>query len=254
MLAVTFPPIGRHVRGTNLPPTSVVSREQDEITSVPRWPKLRNHPERMIQTHHVKLCMSRMYYSFTGYRAFLEFIFVRYHDWEHFSSIRNLKGPHNGLPHVVETPPHSEPQILKKKQTSKSRSKIDPLKHSSRKTPKVTVTIASRTSTLRSESADADISPYPYANPIVLTGDANSSSTIDLRIRRSPKRGREASSPSSSEGCADRTCSSRLSSRRRMTGPNDDGDTEERSIDQGPALNSTRGLSASGRAAESTTS
>ena len=27
----------------------------------------------------------------------------RYHDWEHFSSIRNLSGPHAGLPHVKET-------------------------------------------------------------------------------------------------------------------------------------------------------
>ena len=27
-----------------------------------------------------------------------------YHDWEHFSSVRNIKGPHNGLPKVVEAP------------------------------------------------------------------------------------------------------------------------------------------------------
>jgi len=27
-----------------------------------------------------------------------------YHDWEHFSSVRNIKGPHNGLPKVVESP------------------------------------------------------------------------------------------------------------------------------------------------------
>jgi len=27
-----------------------------------------------------------------------------YHDWEHFSSVRNIKGPHNGLPKIVETP------------------------------------------------------------------------------------------------------------------------------------------------------
>ncbi|KAJ7657764.1 hypothetical protein DFH06DRAFT_1408792 [Mycena polygramma] len=33
----------------------------------------------------------------------------RYHDWEHFSSIRNLKGPHTGLPVVRETPPHPYP-------------------------------------------------------------------------------------------------------------------------------------------------
>ncbi|KAG5641217.1 hypothetical protein DXG03_005750 [Asterophora parasitica] len=32
-------------------------------------------------------------------------IYVAYHDWEHFSSIRNLRGPHNGLPVVREVPP-----------------------------------------------------------------------------------------------------------------------------------------------------
>ncbi|KAJ7801708.1 hypothetical protein B0H14DRAFT_3782518 [Mycena olivaceomarginata] len=32
-----------------------------------------------------------------------------YHDWEHFSSIRNLKGPHTGLPAVRETPPYPYP-------------------------------------------------------------------------------------------------------------------------------------------------
>ncbi|KAJ7500759.1 hypothetical protein B0H11DRAFT_2155417 [Mycena galericulata] len=32
-----------------------------------------------------------------------------YHDWEHFSSIRNLKGPHTGLPVVRETPAPAYP-------------------------------------------------------------------------------------------------------------------------------------------------
>ncbi|KAJ6620423.1 hypothetical protein B0H10DRAFT_1077302 [Mycena sp. CBHHK59/15] len=36
-------------------------------------------------------------------------IYVAYHDWEHFSSIRNLKGPHTGLPAVRETPPYPQP-------------------------------------------------------------------------------------------------------------------------------------------------
>ncbi|KAJ7605815.1 hypothetical protein FB45DRAFT_464620 [Roridomyces roridus] len=31
-------------------------------------------------------------------------VYVAYHDWEHFSSIRNLRGPHSGLPSVRETP------------------------------------------------------------------------------------------------------------------------------------------------------
>jgi len=32
----------------------------------------------------------------------------RYHDWEHFSSIRNLRGPHTGLPNIAETPPPAD--------------------------------------------------------------------------------------------------------------------------------------------------
>ncbi|PPQ75137.1 hypothetical protein CVT24_010099, partial [Panaeolus cyanescens] len=34
-------------------------------------------------------------------------VYVAYHDWEHFSSIRNLRGPHVGLPNVQEMPAQS---------------------------------------------------------------------------------------------------------------------------------------------------
>jgi OTU domain-containing protein 3 len=40
-------------------------------------------------------------------------LFESYHDWEHFSSIRSLRGPHSGLPNVRETgapPPEPEPE------------------------------------------------------------------------------------------------------------------------------------------------
>ncbi|KAG9004802.1 hypothetical protein FRB94_002051 [Tulasnella sp. JGI-2019a] len=30
-------------------------------------------------------------------------LYVAYHDWEHFSSVRNISGPHQGIPNVVET-------------------------------------------------------------------------------------------------------------------------------------------------------
>lgn len=30
-------------------------------------------------------------------------LYVAYHDWEHFSSVRNLTGPHQGVPNVCET-------------------------------------------------------------------------------------------------------------------------------------------------------
>ncbi|KAJ3859503.1 cysteine proteinase [Lentinula novae-zelandiae] len=32
-------------------------------------------------------------------------IYVAYHDWEHFSSVRNLRGPHTGIPQVCEMAP-----------------------------------------------------------------------------------------------------------------------------------------------------
>lgn len=33
---------------------------------------------------------------------------TRYHDWEHFSSVRNIKGPHHGLPKIQEQPAEPE--------------------------------------------------------------------------------------------------------------------------------------------------
>ncbi|KAH9976885.1 hypothetical protein BGW80DRAFT_1456949 [Lactifluus volemus] len=39
-------------------------------------------------------------------------VYVAYHDWEHFSSIRNLRGPHSGLPNVSELPPEASSQDL----------------------------------------------------------------------------------------------------------------------------------------------
>ncbi|KAI0668996.1 hypothetical protein C8Q78DRAFT_223334 [Trametes maxima] len=53
-------------------------------------------------------------------------IYVAYHDWEHFSSIRCLQGPHTGLPNVVETPaPEEEPPSASqsKKPSSKVKAK-----------------------------------------------------------------------------------------------------------------------------------
>src|SRR6266702_4797453 len=61
----------------------------------------------------------------------------RYHDWEHFSSIRNLRGPHTGLPNIVETPPPGsepesasltavkEPEKERKKENAKEKGKAN---------------------------------------------------------------------------------------------------------------------------------
>ncbi|OBZ74542.1 OTU domain-containing protein 3 [Grifola frondosa] len=54
------------------------------------------------------------------------YIASRYHDWEHFSSIRSLRGPHTGIPNVIETPAPEAPAIVtatsvKKKPLSKAK-------------------------------------------------------------------------------------------------------------------------------------
>ncbi|KAJ7157965.1 hypothetical protein C8R43DRAFT_996504 [Mycena crocata] len=52
-------------------------------------------------------------------------IYVAYHDWEHFSSIRNLKGPHTGLPVVRETPPYPYPPSPTSSYADPKQSKAD---------------------------------------------------------------------------------------------------------------------------------
>ncbi|KAJ1300810.1 hypothetical protein OPQ81_002450 [Rhizoctonia solani] len=39
-----------------------------------------------------------------GSATFPATVYVAYHDWEHFSSVRNLTGPHQGMPNVCEVP------------------------------------------------------------------------------------------------------------------------------------------------------
>ena len=51
-----------------------------------------------------------------------------YHDWEHFSSIRNLRGPHSGLPNVRElsadSVPHDLPSAPKPSSKPTSRARV----------------------------------------------------------------------------------------------------------------------------------
>ncbi|KAJ7066428.1 hypothetical protein C8F01DRAFT_701412 [Mycena amicta] len=57
-------------------------------------------------------------------------IYIAYHDWEHFSSVRNLRGPHTGLPVVQETPPHPyppSPSTSSHELSTKQQSKADAL-------------------------------------------------------------------------------------------------------------------------------
>ncbi|KAG8858923.1 hypothetical protein FRB96_004743 [Tulasnella sp. 330] len=45
-------------------------------------------------------------------------LYVAYHDWEHFSSVRNISGPHQGIPNVVETAAPASDQDLDDQPTS----------------------------------------------------------------------------------------------------------------------------------------
>jgi len=54
-------------------------------------------------------------------------VYIAYHDWEHFSSIRSLRGPHQGIPHVEEAPQPDSLSHLSKP--------LPPLSPSHRKAP-----------------------------------------------------------------------------------------------------------------------
>ncbi|KAG7087380.1 hypothetical protein E1B28_013353 [Marasmius oreades] len=47
-------------------------------------------------------------------------IYVAYHDWEHFSSVRNSRGPHSGIPNVEEIPAPSSYASSSSSHTSNS--------------------------------------------------------------------------------------------------------------------------------------
>ncbi|KAF8840659.1 cysteine proteinase [Paxillus ammoniavirescens] len=166
-----------------------------------------------------------------------ETIYVAYHNWEHFSSIRNLRGPHTGLPNVRELPTESEavvPSPAKKKPLSsraksKPESKVTLNRSKNGKFASTRVTIAeaaAHTPTYiplpmsRSPSPlssveslpqiDVDTSPpIPITVQLVKTNDSSLSPT--LRTHRSPKRTFDESSGSSSlsDAIAKRTRSSK---------------------------------------------
>ncbi|KAF8063988.1 hypothetical protein FPV67DRAFT_1697873 [Lyophyllum atratum] len=84
-------------------------------------------------------------------------IYVAYHDWEHFSSIRNLRGPHTGLPSVRETPPPPGAALVSA--ASPTRAKKAPLAEKERKR-KVTLKLSpSGTSTPTGATESAVLDP-----------------------------------------------------------------------------------------------
>ena len=141
-----------------------------------------------------------------------------YHDWEHFSSIRNLKGPHTGIPDVVERsgdsgPPSPVPQKAKQKSASKQSSRVTtPTKRKDRKSAQKPVKIAAISPT-PPPRAPAEIplplsrSPSPVDSSEVPSSSLTTpppypmmpsiSSLLEPRPYRSPKRTFDESSASS---------------------------------------------------------
>ncbi|KAI0790173.1 hypothetical protein BC629DRAFT_1512085 [Irpex lacteus] len=141
-------------------------------------------------------------------------VYVAYHDWEHFSSIRNLRGPHAGLPNIVESPAPEDSDSapspvspVRKKPTSSVRLVGSPkvkrktdlkrtraLKSQAQETVSLPLTPSQVPLPLsRSPSPPLDelssVSPIPYPLP--------PSPPSPARLYRSPKRTFDESSASS---------------------------------------------------------
>ncbi|TFK47181.1 hypothetical protein OE88DRAFT_1811362 [Heliocybe sulcata] len=107
-------------------------------------------------------------------------VYVAYYDWEHFSSIRNQRGPHTGPPRVREAPPPGDdeevaplpPTPSKKKPPSKVRSKP-------------TSSSAART-TLKRKSTVPSALPMHLQPPATPTPIPSTPSQIPLPPSRSP--------------------------------------------------------------------
>ncbi|KAI0632709.1 hypothetical protein C8Q77DRAFT_838726 [Trametes polyzona] len=132
-------------------------------------------------------------------------VYVAYHDWEHFSSIRNLRGPHTGLPNVVEMPaPNPEPASpppSKKKPVSKAKAK--PAKASTREAKKAIAPAIVMEEALPPTPSQiplpgsASPSPPPSSAPSSQASAFPGVSSLDPHTYRSPKRTFDESSASS---------------------------------------------------------
>ncbi|KAG8215479.1 hypothetical protein J3R82DRAFT_9110 [Butyriboletus roseoflavus] len=150
-------------------------------------------------------------------------VYVAYHDWEHFSSIRNLRGPHTGLPNVCELPVDSEaivqspvkkkppPSRAKAKSESKvslSRSKNGQFASAKVKVEEVSVPTPTQIPLPMSRSpsplssaeslVQIDVDVLPPTPVISQPATINSSLPPVLRVYRSPKRTFDESSGTSS--------------------------------------------------------
>jgi OTU domain-containing protein 3 len=124
-----------------------------------------------------------------------------YHDWEHFSSIRNLRGPHSGLPNVSETPSPEAPVEMtprdREKEAKREREKERREKEKARKIPRVKLKLSAPSPA--AETAATEI-PLPESQPSSADSTQVSLPTGALspamRIHRSPKRSFDESTSS----------------------------------------------------------
>ncbi|KAI0270389.1 hypothetical protein BC834DRAFT_510962 [Gloeopeniophorella convolvens] len=205
-------------------------------------------------------------------------VYVAYHDWEHFSSIRNLRGPHAGLPNVQELPGTSaSPELpptpkTPSKPNSKAHTRTRSGSAATTKLPAVPVSAPKPLSrprrssrTLRPASVVAPTTPAPTPADIPLpssrsaspSASAMSPAAVALRTRgerehRSPKRSFDESSGSSEASAAAAPKRTRRGTVRGLADlvrdadmEDGDGDADEEGDAEGdtPALSETGSLS-----------
>lgn len=154
-------------------------------------------------------------------------VYVAYHDWEHFSSIRNLRGPHSGPPNVRElsadSVPHDLPSAPKPSSKPPSRARARAGSASANKLAPVPVSAPKplsrprRTSRVQRQSASSStvvpvvalaLAPPPTPADIPLPSSREASPPAlpslppglyarEREYRRSPKRSFDESSGSS---------------------------------------------------------
>ncbi|RXW13398.1 hypothetical protein EST38_g12456 [Candolleomyces aberdarensis] len=119
-------------------------------------------------------------------------VYVAYHDWEHFSSIRNLRGPHAGLPYVVETPVDDDsdypPPPDRAKEAKKERERERKEKEKAKKITKIKLKL----------SAPPSSANTPPPGPMTLDDDVLSPENIPLPASRSTSTGPDSLSSLSS--------------------------------------------------------
>ncbi|KAJ7585201.1 hypothetical protein C8J56DRAFT_950102 [Mycena floridula] len=174
-------------------------------------------------------------------------IYVAYHDWEHFSSIRNLKGPHMGLPCIQESPAQSTSAADSKKiprvklklssvpESSKPSSSSKPVSKASSKS---STKPSAQATPSPSDPSEIPLPPSSYASPApsrplspsrpsAIPPSMAAGSLAPPRIQRSPKRNFDESS--ASDG------SSESAKRRRTKSVQPDEDEPTMSMDIHPA-------------------